>query len=369
VTITGKGAVLEAAGSAFEVVDLAFDPPGLGEVLVKMTATGMCHTDLGIQETGMPFALPGVVGHEGAGIVELVGPGVSSVVPGDKVLLSFTSCGHCPSCERQHPAYCEMWFPLNLLGMLRGEDSGEVRRANGEVLHSHFMGQSSFAQYAIAAERSVVKVDRDADLVTLAPLGCGVITGVGSMWNVLDPRAGDVVAVYGTGAVGLSAVWAAARRKPAQLIAIDRVASRLELARALGATDTIDASKEDVETRLHKLTDEYGVTLSFDTTAHPAVAAMAVGASSVGGTVLVCGAPPLGTTIPVEAVGLLQGRSLKGVTYGDALPPELIGQLVQLHREGALPLEKLEKTYSLKQIQQAAEDMRHGVTIKPVIVF
>ena len=366
--VQGKGAVLDAAGAPFRVVDLEFDEPGPGEVLVRLVATGLCHTDLGIQAIGAPFALPGIVGHEGAGVVERVGDGVSSVAPGDKVLMSFTSCGECASCASGHPAYCVTWFPRNVLGDLRPEGSGATR-LDGAPTHSHFFGQSSFAEYSIADERCLVKVADDADLATLAPLGCGVITGVGSIWNVLDPHEGDIVAVYGVGAVGLSAIWAAARRDPAQLIAIDRVPERLELARELGATHGIDASSEDVPARIAEITGGRGFTHAFDTTASPTVGSQAVASAAVGGTVLIVGVAAPGTELPVEMTGLLLGKSLKGVTMGDADPAALIPELVSLHAAGELPLERLQRRYSLDDIEQAAHDMHAGVTVKPVIVF
>ncbi len=348
--------------------DVEFSDPGPGEVLVRLTASGLCHTDLGVIAGGIPFGTPGIIGHEGAGVVVEVGDGVSAVAPGDKVLLSFTSCGACGACDSGHPAYCETWLPRNLLGMLRPEGAGTITR-DGDPLMGHFFGQSSFGSYAIADERSIVKVAPDADLAVLAPLGCGVLTGFGSMWNVLDPGPGDIVAVYGTGAVGMSALIAATLRSPARLIAIDLVDERLELARELGATDTINARTENVGERLAEITGGAGVTLSFDTTGMPQVARGALDAASVRGTVLVCGAPPPGTEIPVDIQGILTGKVLRGVTMGDTQPDELIPQLVALHAEGRLPLERLERRYSLEEIGQAADDMHRGATIKPVIIF
>lgn len=350
------------------VSDVVFDDPGPGEVLVRLVASGLCHTDLGVVAGGIPFPLPGIIGHEGAGVVEEVGEGVSSVAIGDKVLLSFTSCGACAACDEGHPAYCETWLPRNLIGLMRAEGSAGVTRA-GEPVANHFFGQSSFGEYAIADERSLVKVDANADLAVLAPLGCGVLTGFGSMWNVLDPGEDDIVAVYGAGAVGLSAIIAAGMRSPAQLIAIDLVDERLALAAELGATAAINAKSENVAERLAELTGGRGVSLSFDTTGNPNVARGALDAASVRGTVLVCGAPPPGTEIPVDIQGILTGKVLRGVTMGDTRPRELIPQLVALHAEGRLPLEKLERRYALDDIAQAADDMHHGVTVKPVIVY
>ncbi len=363
----GRAAVLEAPGE-LTVSDVDFAAPGAGEVLVKLVATGMCHTDLGTIAGGIPFATPGIIGHEGAGIVAAIGEGVSSVSIGDKVLLSFTSCGTCGACRSGHPAYCETWLARNLLGGLRADASGGVTR-QGEPVGAHFFGQSSFGEYSIADERSIVKVDADADLAVLAPLGCGVLTGFGSVWNVLDPQVDDTVAVYGTGAVGLSAVIAASLRSPARLIAIDIVEERLALARELGATDAINATTENVAERLAEITGGRGVTKSFDTTGNPHVARGALDAASVRGTVLVCGAPPPGTEIPVDIQGILSGKILRGVTMGDSDPQDLIPQLVALHAAGKLPLERLERTYTLDEIGTAADDMHRGVTVKPVIVY
>lgn len=364
---TGRAAVLDGAFQ-LTVSEVEFDDPGPGELLVRLAASGLCHTDLGVIAGGVPFPHPGIIGHEGAGVVQQVGPGVTVAAPGDKVLLSFTSCGACDACASAHPAYCQTWAPRNLFGSLRPHGSGGVTR-DGEPIATHFFGQSSFATHAIADERSVVPVGADVDLAALAPLGCGVLTGFGSMWNVLDPGTADIVAVYGAGAVGLSAVIAAAERRPAQLIAIDLVDERLRLAEELGATATINAGSEDVAARLAELTGGHGVTLSFDTTGNPGVARGALDAASVRGTVLVCGAPPPGTEIPVDIQGMLTGKVLRGVTMGDTDPQALIPELIELHAAGRLPLERLERRYTLEEISQAADDMHHGRTVKPVIVF
>lgn len=362
----GRAAVLE--GGRLHVAEVEYGEPGRGEVLVRLVATGLCHTDLGVIAGGIPFPTPGVIGHEGAGVVERVGPGVDAVAPGDRVLLSFTSCGACRACDSSHPAYCETWPVRNLFGMLREPDSGAITR-DGAPIAGHFFGQSSFGTHAIADERSLVKVSPDADLTVLAPLGCGVLTGFGAMWNVLDPGPAHTVAVYGTGAVGLSAVMAAAHRAPAVLVAIDLVPERLALALRLGATHAIDAGTEDVAARLAEITGGHGVDLSFDTTANPRVARGALDAAAVRGTVLVCGAPPPGTEIAVDIQGILTGKVLRGVTMGDTAPQRLIPELVRLHAEGRLPLEELEQTYSLDEIDRAVADMDVGRTVKPVIVF
>jgi aryl-alcohol dehydrogenase len=366
--VIGRAAVVERAGAPFEVTAVAFGDPGPGQVRVRLVASGLCHSDLALQEAGAPFPLPAIFGHEGAGVVDSVGAGVDSVAPGDHVLLSFSFCGTCAPCRSGHPAYCTTWFPLNLLGASRGAESGEVHR-DGDVVNSHFMGQSSFADYSIADAASVVKVPVDADLVTLAPLGCGVITGVGSVWNVLDPGPDDAVAVYGVGGVGIPAVWAAAQRGAAKVIAIDRVAARLDLAREFGATHVIDASTEDVAARLAELTGGVGVTKSFDTTASPAVGSQALASTAIGGTVVIAGVAQPGVMMPVEMNGLLNGKVLRGVVLGDARPDALITELLEAVASGRLPIGRLQKRYALEDIGDAARDMHDGVTVKAIIVF
>lgn len=366
--ITARAAVLDAALTEFTIVPIELDDPREHEVLVRIVAAGLCHTDLGVKFGGIPFPLPGILGHEGAGVVERVGSAVTRVAPGDQVVLSFTSCGDCEGCRADHPAYCSTWLPRNIFTGARDDGSATAFR-DGVGLGSHFFGQSSFADFALADERSVIRVDADADLTVLAPLGCGVQTGVGSVWNVLDPEPGSSLAVFGAGAVGLSAVMAAALRDLPVLIAVDLVPARLELALELGATHVIDARTEDVAARIAEITAGAGLDYGFDTTGHPGVARTAIDSLGIGGTLAVCGAPPPGTEIPVDIQGILPGKRLVGVTMGDSDPVALVPQLVDLHRQGLLPLEKLIGYYALDEIERAADDMHHGRTIKPVVRF
>jgi aryl-alcohol dehydrogenase len=366
--ITARAAVIEAPNSAFVVQSVELDDPQPDEILVKLTATGLCHTDLGVRAGGLPFPLPGVIGHEGAGVVERVGSSITTVAPGDKVLLSFTSCGACDNCAAGHPAYCLTWFSRNILSGAREDGSSPIRRS-GRSIGGHFFGQSSFAEYAIADERSVVKVGPEADLRMLAPLGCGVQTGFGSIWNVLAPPRGASVAVFGAGAVGLSAIVAAHLAGADPIIAIDVVPARLELARELGATDVINGRTENTTARIAEITGPRGLLNAFDTTGNPVVMRGALDSLGVGGTLAYCGAPPTGTEFAVDIQGLLFGKRIIGITMGDTVPQDLLPQLVALHAEGKLPLEKIVKHYTLDDIEQAAQDMHHGVTVKPVILF
>jgi aryl-alcohol dehydrogenase len=363
--LTTKAAVVEAPGAPFTVSDVTLDDPRPGEVLVRITAAGLCHTDLGVQAGGIPFKLPGILGHEGAGVVEQVGPGVTKVAPGDKVLLSFTSCGSCAACRGGHPAYCETWLFRNLISGARDDGTSTVHR-DGAAIGGHFFGQSSFAAHALADERSVVKVSADADLSVLAPLGCGVQTGFGAVWNVLRPGAGDTLAVFGAGAVGLSAVMAANLLPLSAIVAVDLVPERLEMARELGATHTINAKTEDVTAALAEIG---GIDHAVETTANPDVLRTAVDTLGIRGTCAVVGAPPGGTEVSLDVQGLLVGKRVVGVTLGDGEPETFLPLLVKLQAEGRLPLEKLIRHYSLDELNAAAEDMHHGRTIKPVVRF
>lgn len=366
--IKTTAAVVDAPGAPFTVRTVSVDEPRANEVMVRMIAAGLCHTDLTVQAGGIPFKLPGILGHEGAGIVERVGPGVTRVRPGDKVLLSFTSCGHCTACRDGHPAYCDTWLLANLINGTRDDGSATVFR-NGDAIGGRFFGQSSFARHALVDERSVVRVDDDAPLEILAPLGCGVQTGFGTVWNILEPTPGSTLAVFGSGAVGLAAIMAAHLLPLKAVIAIDRVPSRLELASELGATHTVDVETGDPEKVLAGITGERGIDYAIDTTGNPGVLRTAVDALAVRGTCAVVGAPPAGTEVALDVQGLLTGKKVVGVTLGDGEPETLLPLLADLHRRGRLPLERLVRHYPLDALDAAAADMHEGRTIKPVIRF
>ena len=363
-----KAAVLPARMGSFTVQDVELADLRDHEVLVRMVATGVCHTDIGIWAGGGPFPLPGVLGHEGAGVVEKVGPGISGVKPGDKVVLSYTSCGDCTSCRSGHPAYCSTWLQRNLLSGAR-EDGSPTITAGGIPIGGHFFAQSSFANHAIAEQRNVVVVGAADDLVELAPLGCGVLTGFGSVWYALDLKPGARMGVFGTGAVGMAALIAAKMRDPAVLIAVDIVPERLKLALELGATHAISAQGDNIVEHIGRITGGAGLTAALDTTGIPAVARSAINALAARGHFVTVAAPPPGTEIPVDYQGILPGKLVGGVTMGDATPQVLIPELVQLVKSGQLPLHRLIKRYRLEDLNQAAHDMHSGVTLKPVIVY
>ena len=362
-----KAAVLSAPRASFKVQDVELADLRANEVLVRMVATGLCHTDLSVWAGGVPFPLPGVLGHEGAGVVEQIGKGVTGVKAGDKVVLSFASCGDCGACHGGHPAYCSTWLQRNLFNGAR-EDGSPTITSRGKPIGGHFFAQSSFANHGIAEQRNVVVVNPDADLVQLAPLGCGVMTGFGSVWYALDLKPGARMGVFGTGAVGMAALIAAKLRKPEVLIAVDVVPERLKVALDLGATHAVNAKTEDVVERIREITRGAGLTAALDTTGVAAVARSAIDALGARGHLVTCAAPPPGTEIPVDFQGILTGKMVSGVTMGDATPQVLIPQLAELVMQGQLPLQRLTKQYRLDQLDQAAHDMHAGITVKPVIV-
>ncbi|MFF0732466.1 NAD(P)-dependent alcohol dehydrogenase [Streptomyces chartreusis] len=367
-SIPTRAAVVESGGAPFTLSDVELEEPGPHEAVVRMVATGLCHTDLGVASGALPFPLPGVLGHEGAGVVEAVGAAVTGVAPGDHVVLSFTSCGGCRDCRGGHPAYCATWLPLNLIGGRRADGTGTISRA-GEDLGGHFFGQSSFAERALVDERSLVKVDREVPLASIAPLGCGVQTGVGAVWNVLKPITGSTVVVLGAGAVGLSAVMAAALTPATDIVAVDRVAERLTLARELGATHTIDANGTDLAAALAEITGGRGADGVVETTGNVGVLRRGVDVLAARGTLVVVGAPPFGTEVALDVNGLLGGKRVVGLTLGDAETQTFIPALVRLVKEGRLPLHRLISTYPFTDIDRAVRDMSAGKAIKPVLTF
>ncbi len=367
-SITTRAAVVESGGAPFTLSDVELAEPAPTEALVRLVATGLCHTDLGVASGGLPFPLPGVLGHEGAGVVEAVGSAVTGIEPGDHVVLSFTSCGGCRNCRDGHPAYCAAWLPLNLLGGRRADGTATISR-DGTELGGHFFGQSSFAERALVDQRSLVKVDPEVPLESIAPLGCGVQTGVGAVWNVLKPGLGSTVLVLGAGAVGLSAVMAAALTPATRIIAVDRVGERLALAKELGATHTINAGEADLGEAVAKITDGQGVDGVVETTGNVAVLRQGVDALAPRGTLVVVGAPPFGTEVALDVNGMLGGKRVVGLTLGDAETQTFIPALVDLVKTGRLPLHRLISTYPFADIDQAVRDMGAGKTIKPVLTF
>jgi len=361
-------AVVESPDALFQLEEVELGEPRPDELLVRIVAVGMCHTDLSVRSQATPFPLPGVLGHEGAGVVVQVGAQVSDFHVGDKVVLSFDSCGTCPACQAGKVVYCQRWIALNLLGGSRLDGSATLTRtSNG--LHGHFFGQSSFATHALLSARSAVKVDDDLDLSQLAPLGCSVQTGAGAVLNVARPEPGSSIVIFGAGGVGLVAVMAAALTPVARVIALDVSATRLQLASQLGATHTVNPADGDPVAALLELTGG-GAQYVVETSGRLTVLEQAMSSLSSAGTCVVIGAPPLGSQIPVDVPNLLgRGIRLVGTNQGDSNPRQFIPRLIDLHRQGRLPFDRLIRRYAFDQINAAAQDAAEARTIKPVLIL
>jgi aryl-alcohol dehydrogenase len=363
-----RAVVTYAGDVGFTVADIALDEPRADEILVRLVASGICHTDLRMREMwarlpGNERRLPVVFGHEGAGVVERVGNRVTRVGPGDHVVLSYRSCRECAACTSGHPYYCARFASLNASGV-RPDGSATMSAGDG-VVYGSFFGQSSFATYVLAYEDNAVVVDPAVDLAAVAPFGCGVQTGAGTVMNVLDLDEHSSLVVFGAGSVGLSAVMAA-RALDVDTIVVDPVASRRQMASELGAKITVDPAADDVGEAVRDHTGG-GATAAIDTTAIAEVLFQALDCLAARGT---CVAVGVGT--PPFAFGLERlsaGKSLRRTTEGDADPHEFIPRLLELRARGLLPVEKLIRTYRFEDFGQAAYDAGTGATIKPVLVF
>ena len=356
-----KAAVTHNQGAAFELEPVQLATPEIDEIRVKIVAAGVCHTDVVARDMGIaPF--PIVLGHEGSGIVDAVGAGVTDLQVGDHVVLSFAHCGNCGHCLTGHPTVCDTFNELNFGGAM---DDGTRRLAqDGETLAT-FFGQSSFATYAIAKSRNAVKVDPDVDLALLGPLGCGIQTGAGTVLNRLKPAFGSSIVIYGAGAVGLSAVMAAKIVGCQHIIAVDVHDSRLELAKELGATHTLNGKNVDVVIEVKKITDG-GSHYAVETTGVPTVVKQSLNALRSLGTVAIVGITPE-MNIDVHNDLMAEGKSMIGVIEGDSIPRVFIPQLITYFKTGQFPFDKLVKFYDFEDINQAFEDSASGITIKPIL--
>lgn len=360
-----RAAVSRAPHTPMSVELLELDEPRAGEVLVRVVATGVCHTDMVVRDGMLPTPQPVVLGHEGAGVVESVGAGVTKVAPGDHVVMTFNSCGVCPSCANGAETYCDDFFAHNFLA--ERSDGSTALRSGVDSVHSNFFGQSSFATYALCHECNAVKVPTDVPLELLGPLACGIQTGAGAVINALAVPAGASFAVFGTGSVGLSAIMAAKVVGATTIIGVDIDEKRLAVAEELGATHTIDSSAADATAEIMALTGR-GLDFALDTTGLASVIRNAVDALAPRGTCGIVGASALGTEITFDEVHFMSGgRRLMGIVEGEAHPDTFIPQLIDLYRSGAFPFDRLVTYYELDRIEDAFHDCEVGTTIKPIV--
>jgi len=336
-----------------------------------MVASGICHTDVFLSciPSGVPgIEYPRVLGHEGAGIVEEVGPGVTTAAVGDPVLLSYTYCSNCDLCGVNQKQYCLNWDGLNIVG------DKTLNTAGGDAVQGKFFGQSSFAGQSIVDEASVVNVKgtvNNEELKLLAPLGCGLMTGSGAVFNSAKVKPFDIVVVTGIGAVGLGAVMAAKIAGVKEIIAVDRIGHRLQVAKELGATQILESKPDtNLTEELQKLAGGGRISYIFETTGVVGVIQGALGALGKHGKLLQIGVPPMDGELKVPLYRLMnQNQGFECIYLGETTGQEWVPKMIKWWREGKFPIEKLVKFYPAKDALEALHGMESGVAIKPVLVW
>jgi NDMA-dependent alcohol dehydrogenase len=358
-----KAAVCYGFGQPLLVEEVHLDPPRAGEVKVRLAATGICHSDVHLIRGEWGGDLPVVAGHEGAGIVEATGPGVTLIKPGDHVVVSLLrSCGRCFYCQTGAPHMCAGSFALDTQGRLRNK--------RGEPLR-HGFRTATFAEYAIVDQSQVAPVPDDLPLDRAALLACGVITGLGAVVNTARVAPGSSVVVIGTGGVGLNAVQGAVLSGATPIIAVDRLDTKLLAAHAFGATHTINAAERDAVAAVEELTSGHGAEYVFVTVGN--TAAIAQGLHMIGklGTLVIVGIPEQDATVPLTIDQLVNnGQHVVGSNMGSTRLSVDVPRLVDLYRHGRLKLDELiTARYPLERINEAIEAMERGEALRNVIVF
>ena len=363
-------AVVREPKGRFTIEELELDELRSNEVRVRVVAVGACHTDVAMRDAVFPIPMPVVLGHEGAGVVEAVGSNVTQVGVGDHVVMSAAYCGHCLQCLTGHQAYCENGFAEDFGGRRTLDGTTSLTSGSGEVVSSHFFGQSSFSTYANVVESALVPVDRDVPLEKIAFLGCGMQTGAGSILNELRPPGGSSIAIAGTGAVGHAAVMAARASGCTTIIAIDRHENRIELAQEVGATHGIHGQVEDAQEELQRLTGSRGVDFVFNTTDSPQALGALAGALAIRGSLATVAAISPGTEASFEVGGsLLKGWNFRTIVQGSSVPQQMVPRLIDMWKTGQFPTEKLVKTYDFTDINTAFDDSESGAVVKPLLVL
>eukprot|EP00743_Colponemidia_sp_Colp-15_P004552 GILK01004906.1.p1 GENE.GILK01004906.1~~GILK01004906.1.p1 ORF type:complete len:402 (+),score=34.05 GILK01004906.1:83-1207(+) len=363
--ISIRAAVARGPKQPFSIENLSLAQPKHDEVLVRIVSTGICHTDIATRDGLLPSPHPIVLGHEGTGVVEAVGSQVSKVSVGDHVIMSYSSCGTCRNCSHGKPSYCASHRAINFAGQRL--DGTTTHRKAEEVIYGSYFQQSSFATHALAGERNVLRVSKDLPLATLAPLGCGVQTGAGAVLNTLKVSAGSTFAVFGCGAVGLSAIMAAKVAGATNIVAVDLHPSRLTLAKELGAHHSVVGNSSNLMEQLKELTSG-GLDFSLDTTGNPKILKIAFESLRTLGVCALVGGSPPGSQVSLDMLSVLLGRTLRGIIQGDSVSQTFLPQLIDLYRQGRFPFDRLVTFYdSLNDINRAVEDSESGKVIKPVI--
>ncbi len=375
--MTVTGAVLRemgrpapyASSRPLEITELHLDGPGPGELRVRVHAAGLCHSDLSVVDGSRPRIMPMVLGHEAAGEVLEGGPEAGAFAPGDHVVLAFVpACGRCGPCRIGRPALCEPGAAANAAGRLLSGARHWREEGSGEELHHH-LGISAFAEEIVVSARSAVRVDPELPFEVAALFGCAVLTGVGAVVNTAGVRLGESVAVFGLGGVGLAAVLGAVSAGANPVVAIDRVPEKLELARALGATDTVLAG-EDTVASVREATSG-GAHHAIETVGHEAVLAEAYAATRRGGSTVTVGLPHPERMLSISAVSLVaEERTLRGSYLGSCVPERDIPRLVGLHRAGRLPVERLiTHRLGLDELNEGLDRLARGEAVRQVVML
>jgi aryl-alcohol dehydrogenase len=359
-----RAAVARAEKADFRIEELELAELQPEEVYVRIAGVGFCHTDIVSRDQILPFPLPCVLGHEGAGVVERTGSAVTRVAEGDHVVISFSFCGVCDNCLDGHPAYCRDFYRLNFGTKKQGSET--FTDAHGCHVRGNFFGQSSFATHAVAHQRHLVPIDRDVPLEIAGPLGCSIQTGAGAVLNVLKPKEGSSIAILGAGAVGLAALLAARICGCSDVLVFDRRPERLKLASELGATQVYEEINDEVG-KLVRSRMQGGVDFSVECTGVPAVVRQAMMLLKQRGSCCAVGSAPVGTDVNIDLGHLLSGRTLCGTMEGDSNPALFIPQLLEYWKQGRFPFERLLRFYALDDINRAVHDVERGETIKAVL--
>ncbi|RYG90093.1 NAD(P)-dependent alcohol dehydrogenase [Loktanella sp. IMCC34160] len=364
--MTSRAAVLTQFNHPLELMELDVAAPRSDEIRVRLVATGICHTDIAMISGELPAGLPAVLGHEGAGVVEAVGSDVSTHAAGDHVVLSYAHCGHCENCSDGYPGYCDEFLSRNFECC---RPDGSSAYCGPTPVKSHFFGQSSFAGHVVCSPRNAVKVSKDIPLDLACPLGCGIMTGAGTVMNAQKVRPGSSVAVFGAGAVGLSSVMAAKVCGATQITAVDLHAQRLDLAKELGATDVHQSTGTDTDRGALSAIAPRGFDYIVDTTGNMALIKAAMGHLGKRGHFALISAAP-GVELELQANPILMaGQTIQGVIEGESVPSVFIPKLIELYRLGQFPIDKLVTYFPFEKINLAIDASMDGSAVKPVLRF
>jgi len=363
-----KAAILYEINQPLKVEAIEIPRPATNEILVKIKAVGVCHTDLHPIKGDIPVPLPIVLGHEGAGIVEEIGEGVTTVQPGDHVVLfPAPACGRCICCATGQPYLCMVAGPLLFAGTMM-DGTKRLKTPDGKELNSFFL-QSSFAEYSVVHETAAIKVDKDLPIEKMAAFSCGMSTGLGMVRNTAKVVPGSRVAIFGCGGVGLMAMWSAKLVPASMIIGVDKIAGKLDMAKEFGATHVIDASREDPVEKIIELTGG-GADYSFECIGNVKAMEQACSAVHPGGMTVIAGAAGADEKVCIEALPFVTGNIVMGTVGGSTIPSVDIPKNIELYKKGLLPLDKfISRTYALEEINQAFEAMQKGEVARSIVVM